>query len=103
MKSIALFLSTCINALILPALISQDGSILPIPKNRNRQRTLRGNPNTTILSNLASTPSLSKLYTIIQENPILADALAAPDANLTLFAPVNSAIPQILDHDENFF
>lgn len=94
-----------VNASNFPILFAQDDSILSaVTDKRQAKGNLRGNSSASILSNLASTPSLSKLYHMIQEYQVLADALASKDMQFTLFAPLNSAIPHLksLDHDETF-
>lgn len=101
MLYLILLLSSIANARITPVLQKQDATILPkVP----RHSGFRGNSSASILSNLASTPSLSKLYHVIQEYPLLADALADKNSTYTLFAPVNSAIPhnKILDYYDEF-
>ena len=91
-----------ISSFKIPFLLSQDNSFIPSGQDKLPERTLRGNSSASILTNLANIPSLSKLYALVQESPILADALASLDANLTLFAPVDSAFPQILQ-DNDFY
>jgi len=94
-----------VNTFNTPVLQKQDNSILPKLHDIGRKDSFRGNSSASILSNLAATPSLSKLYHIIQEYPVLAAELAERNSNYTLFAPVNSAIPQnkIINDDTDEF
>ncbi len=103
MLSLLLLLLSIVNARKITVLQKQDDAILPKIHHVSQQGSFRGNSSASILSNLAATPSLSKLYHVIQEYPLLADALADKNASYTLFAPVNSAIPHYKireDYDE---
>ncbi|KAJ3285206.1 hypothetical protein HK104_009601 [Borealophlyctis nickersoniae] len=50
-----------------------------------------GNSSLTILEILESDEAYSKLYDIVKKRPAIAEALNSTDANVTLFAPVDSA------------
>jgi uncharacterized surface protein with fasciclin (FAS1) repeats len=101
-KYLFFFLVSITNARNTPVLQTQDDAILPKLLDIGRDEGFRGNSSASILSNLAATPSLSKLYQVIKEYPSVVAALADKSGNYTLFAPLNSAIPSELDVNDEY-